>query len=72
MPKSRAQLERAARRINAILEKYLATLPVEEQEARTRAFERIVAKVSGTRAKRAKPLETRASGSSRRMRGSLR
>lgn len=47
------KLRKAAEQITAILDDHFASLPPAQRAAKTRAFEKVVAKVGGSRAKSA-------------------
>ncbi len=62
-------LEEAAEKLTAIAERHLATLPVEEQDARVAAFARVKFETSrGTRAKSSSKTRTRQSRAIARVR----
>lgn len=62
-------LEEAAEKLTAIAERHLATLPVEEQDARVAAFARVTFETSrGTRAKSSSKTRTRPSRAIARVR----
>ena len=59
--KKKLTKEQAARKLYAILEKHVSTLPPEEQEKRWARLEARVARYRRTRAKPSKPAQTRSS-----------
>ena len=56
--KRKLTLDQAARKLAAIVEDHLATLPVEERKARVATFHRAVAKLRESRAKPARPVRS--------------